>query len=112
MPWQRQVINVASELLPNGLPAYREVRVKVPRQSGKTTLQLVMELDRCLYWGPGQRCIYTAQDRNNSRLKWEEQADFLLATPLRDALDVRRQTGLERIIVPATGSTIGITASG
>jgi terminase large subunit-like protein len=113
MPWQAQVANVASEIDPySGRPAYREVRLKVPRQSGKTTLELVIELDRCLYWGRAQRVIYTAQDRNNARAKWEEQVEFLWSTQLRPALDVRRQTGAERLIVPATGSTIGITASG
>jgi hypothetical protein len=112
MPWQAQVVNVALEVERNGLPAYREVRVKVPRQSGKTTVVWSVELDRCLYWGLLQRCLYAAQDRNNSRLKWEEQADFLNLSPLATAIDVRRQTGLERIIVPATGGSIGITASG
>jgi hypothetical protein len=104
---------VALELDPvTGLPAYREVRVKVPRQSGKTTVVWSVELDRCLYWGTLQRCLYAAQDRNNSRMKWEEQADFLLQSALASAIDVRRQTGVERITVPATGSGIGITASG
>jgi phage terminase large subunit-like protein len=113
MPWQAQVANVAGELDPltNRL-VYREVRVKVPRQSGKTTIVLTVEMDRCLYWGPQQRCVYTAQDRNNARLKWEEQGDYLMTTQLRSAIDIRRQTGLERIIVPATGSSVGISASG
>ena len=53
MPWQARVANVAGELDPiTRLPAYREVRIKVPRQSGKTTLELVLEVDRSLYWGP------------------------------------------------------------
>ena len=77
MPWQAQVANVAGELLTDGRPAFREVRVTVPRQSGKTTLILVVEVDRSLNWGPGQRSLYAAQDRNNSRAKWEEQVDLL-----------------------------------
>lgn len=113
MPYQSMIANVALELNPaTGLPAYREVRVKVPRQSGKTTMVWAVALDRCTYWGLLQRCLYTAQDRNNSRAKWEEQADFLSLSPLAAMLDVRRQTGQERLIVPATGSQIGITASG
>jgi len=112
MPWQAQVLNVAGEIDPaTHLPVYREVRLKVPRQSGKTTLELVLEVDRSLYWGPSQRTVYAAQDRNNSRLKWEEQAEYLLTTPLRPMVDVRRQTGLERTIFIPTGSTVGITAS-
>jgi phage terminase large subunit-like protein len=112
MPWQAQVVNVAGELLPDGRPAYREVRVTVPRQSGKTTVVLAVELDRALNWGDRQRCLYAAQDRNNSRAKWEEQADLLSSTPLRRLFTVRRQTGLERWVFKSTGSTVGITASG
>jgi len=112
MPWQAQVANVAGELLPDGRPAYREVRITVPRQSGKTTLILVAELDRSLNWGDRQRTLYAAQDRNNSRAKWEEQGDILAGTPARRLFMVRRQTGLERWVFKANGSTVGITASG
>ena len=112
MPWQAQVADVAGELLADGRPAYREVRVTVPRQSGKTTLILVVEVDRCLNWGERQRSLYAAQDRNNSRAKWEEQAEMLRDTPLRRLFTVRRQTGLERWVFAKTGSTLGITASG
>jgi hypothetical protein len=113
MPWQRLVADVAGEVEPStGLPAYREVRVTVPRQSGKTSLILVAEVDRCIAWGPAQRVLYAAQDRNNSRAKWEEQGELLARTPLRKAMKMRRQTGLERMVFPSTGSTVGITASG
>jgi phage terminase large subunit-like protein len=112
MPWQAQVANVAGEVLGDGRPAYREVRVTVPRQSGKTTLILVVEVDRSLNWGPGQRSLYAAQDRNNSRAKWEEQIDLLRQTPLSRLLNVRRQSGLERMQWKGTNSTVGITASG
>ena len=113
MPWQAQVANVAGELLPDtGLPAYREVRVSVPRQSGKTTLILVVEVDRSLSWGAAQRTLYAAQDRNNSRAKWEEQCELLGRSTLRSTFKARRQTGMERMEFKATGSTVGITASG
>jgi phage terminase large subunit-like protein len=112
MPWQAQVANVAGELTAEGLPAYREVRVTVPRQSGKTTLLLAFEVDRCLSWGDDQRVLYTAQDRNSAKAKWEEQADILARTTLAKVLSVRRGAGGERIRFKATGSTIGISASG
>ena len=112
MPWQAQVANVAGELLADGRPAYREVRVTVPRQSGKTSLILVAEVDRSLNWGGHQRTLYTAQDRNSSREKWAEQVDLLRDTPLRRLVKVRQSNGSERILWPATGSTISITASG
>jgi phage terminase large subunit-like protein len=112
MPWQAQVANVAGELLADGRPAYREVRVTVPRQSGKTTLILVAEVDRSLNWGDHQRSLYAAQDRNSSREKWAEQVDLLRGTPLRRLVKVRQSNGSERILWPSTGSTIAITASG
>jgi hypothetical protein len=112
MPWQKQVVNVAYELLPSGLPAYRVVRVAVPRQSGKTTIVLVIEIDRSLNWGELQHTLYTAQDRNHSREKWEEQCEYLKRTVLRKQFLQRRQTGLERTVWKATGSVVGITASG
>jgi hypothetical protein len=113
MPWQSMVANVALELDPiTLLPAYRVVRVAVPRQSGKTTLVLVVEVDRCMSWGDGQHILYTAQDRNHSRDKWEEQADYLKKTVLRKQFTQRRQTGLERLVFKATQSILGITASG
>ena len=113
MPWQAQVANVAMEIDPiTMVPAYRVIRVAVPRQSGKTTEVLVVEIDRCTNWGDFQRCLYTAQDRNHSREKWEEQCEFLKRTVLRKAFTQRRQTGLEQTVWRATGSSIGITASG
>ena len=113
MPWQSRVANVAGELDPDtGYPAYREVRVTVPRQSGKTTLILVVEVDRSNNWGPMQRTLYAAQDRNSSRSKWEEQAELLHNTSLRRAFTQRRANGNERMVWKTTGSTIGITASG
>jgi phage terminase large subunit-like protein len=112
MPWQRQVVNVAGELLDDGTPAYREVRVTIPRQSGKTLSLLVVELDRSLNWGPQQHTLYAAQDRNNSRAKWEEQSEMLQVTPLRRVFKVRARNGSEQWRFPKTGSTVGITASG
>ena len=113
MPWQKQIANVAFEIMPDtGRPAYRVVRVAVPRQSGKTTLVLVIQVDRSLNWGDLQHTLYTAQDRNHSREKWEEQTEYLRRTVLRKQFLQRRQTGMERTVWKATGSVVGITASG
>src|SRR6516164_5185695 len=61
MPWQRQVLNIGLELDPvSHLPAYREVRVSVPRRSGKTVTLLAVQIDRSLGWRH-QRSLYTAQ---------------------------------------------------
>lgn len=79
MPWQAQVANVAGELVldDSGLwvPAYREVVIYVPRQSGKTTYILAKMFQRARgwydQWGP-QRIAYTAQTGADARKKLVE----------------------------------------
>jgi hypothetical protein len=113
MPHQAQIANVALELDPKTLlPVYRVVWVAVPRQSGKTTLVLVLEVDRCLNFGPLQYVLYTAQDRNHAREKWEEQSEYLRVTPFAGQYSVRRTLGQERTLWKSTHSSVSITASG
>jgi phage terminase large subunit-like protein len=113
MPWQRQVVDVGLELdEATGLPAYRQVGVTVPRRSGKTTLFLAVQVDRSLGWGRHQRTLYTAQDRNNSRAKWEEQTALLRDSPLGSLISVRLRLGGEKTIWTPTESSVEITASG
>jgi phage terminase large subunit-like protein len=95
-----------------GLPAYRQVGVTVPRRSGKTTLFLAVQVDRSLGWGRRQRTLYTAQDRNNSRAKWEEQTALLRDSPLGGLIKVRLRLGGEQTLWTLTSSTVEITASG
>lgn len=76
MPWQRQVADVGCEIDPaTGLPAYREVRVTVPRQSGKTTLFLAWQINRCVSrrWRHPQRSVFTAQTGKDARDKWLDE---------------------------------------
>lgn len=72
MPWQRLVADVGCEMA-DGRPAYREVIVTVPRQSGKTTLFLSWQLDRCVNWGSPQRSVFTAQTGKDARDKWLDE---------------------------------------
>ena len=111
MPWQRQVADVALEVDGRGRPYYREVRVTVPRQSGKTTELAAVMGQRALGWHGPQRIAYTAQDRNNAREKWEEHVALLDRSPLRGLYVVRRANGQERIEW-RNGSRWGITAAG
>ncbi|HEU4751527.1 MAG TPA: terminase large subunit [Armatimonadota bacterium] len=99
MPWQRLVADVALEVDPDtGLLAYREVRVTVPRQSGKTTLTLSTMVHRALGFGTRQRIIYTAQTRGAARRKWEdEHVAALESSPFRKLFSVRKQLGQEAI---------------
>jgi hypothetical protein len=114
LAWQWTVLDTALELLPDGRPAYREVRVTVPRQQGKTAgLILPVVVHRALGGVDprAQRILYTAQDRNHAREKWSEQVELLDHSPLRRLYTVRRSNGSESVRW-RTGSTYGITASG
>lgn len=76
MPWQRFVADVGCEVDPStGLPAYREVRVTIPRQSGKTTLFLAWQINRCISrrWSHPQRSAFTAQTGKDARDKWLDE---------------------------------------
>jgi hypothetical protein len=94
IPWQRQVADVGLELLPDGRPAYREVVVTVPRQSGKTTLVLSVEVQRAVGWSPvhgPQRIVYSAQTGLDARKKLlEDQLPIL--EPRRKFLGITRIT--------------------
>ena len=104
MPWQRQVLDVALEVeldAASGLwiPAYREVRVTVPRQSGKTTLLVVKNSFRMLAWPNArkQNISYTAQSRQDAREKWEEHVELLGDTILAPLFKARWSNGSERM---------------
>lgn len=83
MPWQKMVLDVGLEMIVDedtGLlvPAYPEVDVLVPRQSGKTTVTLGRQTWRCQRQGR-QRCAYTAQTRHDAWLKFKEEFFPVLA---------------------------------
>lgn len=76
MPWQQDVADVGGEIdAETGLPAYREVIVTVPRQSGKTTLFLSWQIHRCNAprWSHPQRSAFTAQSGKDARDKWLDE---------------------------------------
>ena len=99
MGWQQHVADVALEVDPDsGQLAYREIRLTVPRQSGKTTLMLAVMVHRALGFNGRQRITYTAQTRLKARQKWEdEHVVALKASPLRSLFTVRLQIGQEAI---------------
>lgn len=112
MPWQQQVADVGLELLPSGLPAYREVIVTVPRQNGKTTLVLALEIDRAVGWGRRQRIIYSAQTGRDAREKLlDDQVPLIEASPFRAAVGkVDRANGREGVHWRG-GSLLSVVAS-
>lgn len=90
MPWQRLVADVLGEIDPDtGLPAYRDVIVTVPRQSGKTTLILCVMIVRAIGWDAVQRIAYSAQTGNDARKKLIEDFIPVLKSHQRK-LNIRR----------------------
>jgi hypothetical protein len=64
------------------------VIVTVPRQSGKTTLLLALELERALARGGPQRIYYSAQTGwDATRKLLDDQAPLLQGSPLSPAVD-------------------------
>jgi hypothetical protein len=99
MPWQKEVVDVALEL--EGVhPAYREICLTIPRQSGKTTLILAMVLHRALRWGGPQRIAYTAQTGHDARQKLlDDWVPLIERSPFAPLVErVYRANGDEAII--------------
>lgn len=112
MPWQRLVADVGLELLPDGRPAYREIIAHVPRQSGKTTLTLALEIQRAIGWNGAQRISYSAQTGLDARRKLlDDQVPILTGSPFNRLVErIHRAQGSEAIVF-SNGSRIDVLAS-
>lgn len=103
MPWQQYVADLALEVDPaTGRLAYREIRLTVPRQSGKTTLILAKNIWRmadAAALGGRQNLTYVAQTRNKAREKFvDDYLEELRAAPrLRGRWKPRLSNGSESI---------------
>lgn len=111
MPWQHQVADVACEMI-DGVPAYSEVGITVPRQSGKTTVTFAAQMDRALNWGRPQRSAFTAQTGKDARDKWlDELVPMLEGSPLNALVkNVGRANGNEGVYFK-TGSLIRLLST-
>jgi phage terminase large subunit-like protein len=96
LPWQRQVLSTALERS-GRRPAYRDVAVSVPRQSGKSSLALSLIMWRLLS-EPDQLVLYSAQSRVAARRKllftWWPR---LLRSPLAPCLKLFKGFGAEQL---------------
>jgi phage terminase large subunit-like protein len=116
MSWQQHVADVALEIDPDtGRLVYRDVRLTVPRQSGKTTLVLPVVVWRAFaaeHLGGRQNMVYAAQTRQKARKKWERDYVFALRScrPMRGKFEVRLANGDERVTFRG-GSTFGVEAT-
>lgn len=111
MPWQRDYLDLAGELTPDGTRlAHPYVVVVVPRRAGKTAGMLAAMLQRCAL-GP-TRNIYTAQTRTDAakamREDWVPMLDAGRLTPTR--VKVRRSQGSESLTWTRTGGTLSLFA--
>jgi phage terminase large subunit-like protein len=96
LPWQRQVLSVALERS-GRRPAFRDVLVSVPRQSGKSSLALALIIWRLLA-EPDQLVLYSAQNRVAARRKllhtWHPR---IAASPLAGRFKLFRGFGNEAL---------------
>ena len=108
-PWQRQIVDVATELDEAGGWAYRTVVVTVQRQAGKTTLIGPVSLHRCLT-RPRAKTWLTAQRRQDARDTWRDVAELVAASPLGELFPMRRSNGSEELTATPTGSFLRVFA--
>jgi phage terminase large subunit-like protein len=117
MPWQQHVADVALEIDPKtGRLAYREVRLTVPRQSGKTSLLLpkaIWRAEAARHLGGRQRLVYAAQTGNDARQKWRQDfvEDLDASKAMRGRYRVRLANGSEAVRFTSSGSTFSPTAT-
>lgn len=117
MPWQHLMVDVACEIDDEGLPVYREIVVTVPRQSGKTTLFLGVEVQRCIGWaqmlGAPQNVVYSAQTGADARKKLLNDQIPILERHKRTLgiAQITRANGNESVRF-GNGSKIELLASG
>lgn len=102
MPWQQYVVDVALEIDPDdGMLAYSEVDIVVPRQQGKTELILPVATHRCMAFeqaGP-QQVLYTTQTADKAREKWRDiHLKRLEASPFRTMFTPRLRLNAEAIM--------------
>jgi len=103
------VLSVALERA-RGRPAYRDVIVSVPRQSGKSTTVLALIVWRMTEF-PGSRVMYGAQTRTAARLKMlESWWPRLVSSPLGADLRLFRGFGNETIS-HANGSVLQLLSA-
>jgi phage terminase large subunit-like protein len=96
LPWQRLVLSTALERS-GRRPAYRDVLVSVPRQSGKSSMALALIIWRLLS-EPDQLVLYSAQNRVAARRKllhtWWPR---ITRSPLADRFTLFRGFGNEML---------------
>lgn len=92
MPWQRQVVDVATELTEAGMYRYPTVMVTVPRQSGKTTLLGALQLHRIMTRSNTQ-AFFTAQTGKDGGDRMRDLLKIVAASPIAHLFKFRYAAG-------------------
>jgi hypothetical protein len=93
LPWQRYVADVALEVDERGLFVYSTVAITVPRQAGKTTMDLAASIQNALM-GRNRRTWYTAQSGQHATEKFLEMVELWESSAIRQlAPRARRSNG-------------------
>lgn len=98
MPWQQYVADVSGEVDPKtGIPIYRDLILTMPRQQGKTTTVLIKKIHRAIGFNSPQNIRFTAQSKDDARVKWLEHVAILEQSPLKRAFTKRVTNGSEQL---------------
>ena len=101
--WQRLAADVAFELDDNGRLRYRTVLISVPRQCGKTVLDMNAGVTRLLLQEDA-KVWYTAQTGQSARERWIKEVATPISTRLPSLGHIKRGAGDTRLTIPTTGS--------
>jgi phage terminase large subunit-like protein len=105
MGWQHGALAVVTEHV-DGVPAYREATIILPRQQGKTRGVVLPYMVTRALREDGCQIAYTAQTRLDARHRLLDVFyPLIAASPLRRLADDRRGSGSEAIVF-ANGSMI------
>jgi len=110
MPWQRMVVDGATEKTAQGFYKYPTVMVTVPRQSGKTTLVGPVQLHRIMT-RPGVKAFFTAQTGKDARDRMQDLQKLVAGSPLAPLFKMRYAAGSEGMSL-ANGSQLRSFAPG
>lgn len=109
MPWQRLVIDIATEYklgsFGERIYHYSKVLITVPRQSGKTTLMGPVKLHRIMT-RPGITCFSTAQTGKDAGKRMMDLINMVTQSPLAPVFKPRKSNGSEGLEVRKHGSSI------
>ena len=110
MEWQQRVADVALEQNEDGSFAYRDITITVPRQNGKSSLLLALQMTRALA-EDNQNVRYAAQHGAAARQKLiDDWLPALKKSPLSRYFRPRLTSGHEQLLFK-NGSSIGLVAS-